>query len=466
MVAYRRAELRIETGRSWNRPQWDFISWRAPPYSDGVPRTEHIGGVGQYGGGKTSAGAARFLLCACENGFIEGEHTEKRPPRSGIIGPSIAMVKAGALAELSMVLPPALVLDTRLYGEYQDITLVNGHRIQLYSLEGALDGPSLCGIWADEIQKPGYAAPGVWRNIRKRVREATAKRLNVQATGLAQPGLPERLFRGTEDINHRTVMFKTSDNAKNLARGTLDDRMDALPSSDTATDEDGWSLVEGACWPNWSALNTARAPALGDREGLITHLGIDLGRKASVVFGQDEPVDIVRPFEGKTRNERGLLVVDQLIIDRRSAAEIVKEMRRLPRYTRWRIGPGSVMCFDPTASIDEIRPFVEAFPSARVVQVTHGPNYDSATGRRTVGRAIKDASGNVRVFVHPWLVGQHERGLPESLRLYLDTKLKDDRFEHSADAGRYLIVERCPNPDFTWSSAINLDPDFGLRGDA
>lgn len=434
--------LEIALNVEWSTKQWEFIVWRAPPDELGRPRIERACALGQYGGGKTFAAAGRFLAVCFENPYIHGAHKQGDLPMSGIVAPTMAGLHQGALRELLRICDPRLIADRRLYGIHQDITLINGHVIKLYSTKGAIEGPSLCQIWCDEIQHPSYV--GKWANIRARPRDARARRLNLQVSGIAQYGEVERLFRKPPSPSFNLVMFRTADNLK-MAAGQLEMMLDSVPASEMDTDADGWQPPRNVCWPKFSALaNMSVAPLINDEiYKLPASAGVDLRRHAAVIISV--------PWSTKGGG-KGLLLLDQLLPENQSAEQIVASMRA----TRWIFGEGSVLCLDPTASIDEVNQFRRGFPKARVIQAKTAPYNEARVGRRAVDRAICDARGVVRLFVHPRLNGAHERGVVETIRSYSELKLKDDRFEHMADAARYLVQHELPLPN---ESPYHLEPE-------
>lgn len=440
--------LTLALKAKWTRPQWDLISFRAPPNERGEAQVEIAAGVGQYGGGKSYGGAGRCIDISLANPFDPNIHTEEDPPATVIVGPSLAALLEGAFAHLMEITPPELILRKRLYGVYFDVTLINGHVWRLKAARGAIEGGSVVHLWADDIQHSSYE--GKWHNLQARARDKRARRLAVTATGISRPGWISDVFRRPAGEARKTVIFRASDNARNLGAGVAKQLLASLPASETETDADGWMMPADVCWPKFGDANLARAPSLEDRRDRPTSFGVDLRSHAAVVFVQPEPVVCMMPRSRTDetlvpRDEMGLLVVDQYMPDGKSAEDIALAIKR---SDRWRIVPGkSKMAFDPSASIDEIEHFRRLFPGVEIVQVRSGPYHEGKTGRRAVDRAIKDGLGNTRLFVHPGLVGRNRRGIPEALRAYSEKDLHDDFYEHAADAGRYIAQAFLPMPD-------------------
>ena len=446
----------------WTRKQWEVISWRAP-LDDGRPQVEIAGILGEYGGGKTTPGAARCLLVARENPYVDGVHKEDDPPTTLIVGPSLSAVIEGPFTRLMEICPPELIQRRRLWGVHQDITLSNGHRIALKAARAAVEGGSVCQLWADDLQHRSYSK-GIWHNLQARVRDGRAQRLNCQGSGLALRGTwiadvfgPGRAKKRGEA--RRTWLFRTTDNPY-LARGVVDALLDSLAADELAIDAEGWSPPRDRVHPSWSErLHLARAPDLSTRHAIPTHIGVDLRRHAAVAFVQDEIVRC-RSVIGDLLDESGLLVVGQMIVEHMSAADICERIRV---ETPWTFEPGvSTIGMDPTASPDEVSAFARHFPGCRIVQYTSGPYWRNETGKRAVNRALLDGRGNVRLHVHPSLVGQSERGIPEALQGYSWMRLKDDKFEHADDALRYIAQVRLPIPDMR-GTEMDVRPRVNVR---
>ena len=445
--------LALRVNAKWTRPQWDLVSWRAP-LLDGKPQVEIAAGVGQYGGGKSFGGAGRFLGISLENPFVPGVHSEDDPPASILVGPSLAALLEGAFAHLMEITPPEIILRKRLYGVYYDVTLINGHVWRLKAARGAIEGGSVCQLWPDDIQHRAYE--GLWHNLQARVRDKRARRLSVIATGISQHGWISDVFRRPDEEARKTVIFRASDNAVNVGAGVAEQLRASLPASELETDPDGWMPPRDVCWPKFGDRNLARAPSLEERQSIPVSIGVDLRTHAAVVFVQDEPVTTLMPKSDADatlveRAEIGQIIVDQYLPDGKRAEDIALQ---ISRNGRWKLVPGkSVMAFDPSASSDEIEHFKRLFPGVQIVQFRSGPYFESKTGRRAVDRATRDGLGNVRLFAHPGLLGRNRRGVIEALRAYSEKHLKDDHYEHVADALRYIVQVKLPLP----RAAMKLD---------
>lgn len=354
-------------------------------------------------------------------------------PLSGWSAPTLGDLKKGPLVQFRQVCPPELVYQERLYGEYQDITLVNGHRILLYSARGATNGPTLCQFWADEIQERPYE--DAWDNIQGR-----ARWLNCQASGIAERGHVEDLFRGVDAPNRMTRLLFPEDNAINMAKGFVDEMRASMPAS-RLRDADGWLLPVGAMFPTFSREHNVRLPAsiqrmpIASLRALPTSFAVDPGRAAAVAFAQPVDVEVERGVHGR-RRERGIVFVDQLMPDHKDAEELADYIRTkctwvkgldAPDPKKWCIDrERSVICLDPTAEPDQVRHFQKAFRGVRVVQVQRGFYHVEENGIRAVDRAVRDQHKNARLFVHPSLASNvSKRGIVEMFSNHLASKPKD-----------------------------------------
>lgn len=467
--------LDLDLGIEWSEKQWAALTFRAPPHpTTGEPQIDKVAFLGEYGGGKTFSAAARFFLVCAANPFVHGVHSGEDRPMSAIVAPTLGDLKKGPLKELRKLLGDAwdsVVIRERLYGEYQDVDLVNGHRIVCYSAKGALNGPSLCQIWPDEIQERCYI--GQWPNYEKRVRDVRSPWLNVQVSGIAERGFVEDTFRLREKHpegiefttvdgglgNRLTTLIFPEDNKKNLGSGYIDDLEDRLPAS-RQRDEDGWLLPQDVMYPSFSRDRHVRIPPgvkgarKSDFTGVAASISADFGRSGALMWGL--------PFRARVRRSKdrsGLFVVDQRMPDNMDAEEMAQLARRhswirgvdKPSASKWCIDPKrSVICLDPTAENDQVRHFRKAFPGVRVIQVQRGFYHKEENGVRAVDRALLDMHGNVRLFIAPWLKQDPStRGVVEMFSGYLSTKPKDKHLEHASDVARYLTQHWVPLPSVT-----------------
>lgn len=458
--------LNLDTELRWGPKQWEALQFaRRPEIKPGDLSVMFVGG--DYGGGKSFVAGAAFIDLVMANPFIPGVHSVGDEPLTGIVGPTLGDLKNGPLVQLFKIVPEELIWKVRLYGEHQDIHWINGHRTRLYSAEGAMNGPTLCGLWVDEFQERCYA--GKWDNIQGRVRDRRSSRPGIIVTGIAQRGshvegtfgglrtkVREHLWRevregrdeGGQVYRHHwmTVLLFPEDNRVNLMAGYAD----ALKGSQRAArkrDKEGWLMqIDGAMYPEWSRSRHVRE--LATMEELLkrpTSLSLDFGRSAAAVFLQ--PID-VRLRSGQV--DRGVYIVDEWMPRDVDAEKMADHLRRT---SPWRMVPGvSKIFLDPTAATDQVRHFQRAFPGVEVVQVHRGFYHQEENGVRAVARALEDLAGDVRLYVHPRLaVPDRERdpdtrGTVEMFGNYLEKKPKDKLYEHASDVVRYGTQHFCPLP--------------------
>lgn len=454
------ADLELDIGVEWSPKQFRGITFRAPRSAGEPPPVEIVAFLGQYGGGKTFGAAGRFLSVCLENPFIEGVHSEGAPPMSAIVAPTLSDLMEGAYVQLKSICPPELIVRERLYGVHWDIDLINGHRILLYSAKGSINGPTLVQLWADEVQHNSYRGHGIWHNLQARARDpridSGGGRFSVIASGLAQTGHVEDLFRDPRGNNRLTLILTLEDNTT-IPSSVAEQLKESLAASDLATDEAGWSIKQGILYPTFfEATNVAPIADLdlSTRHNIPTSIAIDPGNKAAVVFLQSYPIEVER--DGRIERELGVLVVDQFLPDDMRVEVIAKKIKN---EFPWAIVPGrSFIAIDPTADMDQINQLRKVFPGVRIKQAIKGPYHAVSTGERAVSRAVCDGLGNSRLFFHPSLKGTR-RGVFEMLRTF-DGK-RDDWLEHIADALRYGVQFMCPLPDFLYRGTI--DPDANMR---
>lgn len=430
------------------------LEFRAP-HRDGEPQIEICGILGEYGGGKTYVAALRFLAVCHDNPFEPGKHSEGNEPLSGIVAPTFGDLLKGALVEFRKICPDELIFKERLYGPEPHIQLTNGHKILLYSAEGAMNGPTLCQIWADEIQERIY--DGKWDNIQGRVRDKRAQRLNVQASGIAQRGHVETIFRRPNTENRLTVLLFPEDNVGNMAKGYQHELRASQPAS-RERDPDGWMIVQEAMYPKFSRVRNLRMPpgmenvSVNSLRSRPTSFAVDLGAKAAVVFGQPCTALVSTGLYGPDgqplmKLEPGLLLVAQFIPDNmRNAEQLAKVIKQ---RARWNFEPGiSKIFLDPTAEPDQVVHFRNHFPGVEIIQIKRGFYHKEDNGVRAVDRAILDGNGDVRLFIAPTLEKDPSgRGVVEMFSSYLLAKPKDKKYEHAADVVRYMTqwFLRLPN---------------------
>ena len=432
------SDLSLKIPFDFTPKQWRVINFRAPKLPNCLPQIEILGILGEYGGGKTFIAMVRFLLCCLANPFIEGEHSSGDEPMSAIVGPTLGDLKRGALAQFRRVCPEELIYKERLYGEHQDFQLINGHRIVLQSAVGALNGTSLCQIAVDEIQEDCYSVRK-WKNYQGRVRDKRATWLNCMASGIADRGHVEDLFRDKPNpTGNRFVTMLFPEDNPHLAEGYVQELIASMPAS-MERDPDGWLMPHGAMYPTFSSkYNLDVQTRVGELLELPASIGVDFGRQGAVVAG--------------VRVGDALVICHQIITDRLDAEAIAEAIAESPIN----LVPGvSAICVDPTAESDQLKWIEQYLPGVEIVQQSHGPYFREKTGIRAVDRAVRDAHGVVRLLVHPSLAGDpSKRGVVEMFRAWRSDKPKDRRYEHVGDAVRYLVCHELPLPHVKKSTPI------------
>lgn len=456
----------------WSRKQRDLLRFRMQMAMREVRKVVHIWNLGEFGGGKTMVTSAEFLFGAVLNPYDPRVHTPEAPPASGIWAPTLTDLKRGPLAEFKKLCPPELIRRNREgLADNRHILLENGHVIWLYTAEGAANGPNLTQIWADEIQERCYALK--WLNIKSRVRDMRSHYLAALASGIAERGHVESFFRGKtvdKDGIYFGRMLYPEDNAEHLPEGYADE-VKALSAGSRERDADGWLMPLGARFPKFSQQGNVRRAgelwpdrfALGKR--LPVSLGLDFGLRAVVVFTVPVTVTVIRGSLA-AREETALLVIDQVIADDCGATELALLAKKQARKHEWNVERGvSKILSDPKAAPEQLDEFRAAFPGVDIIQVKEGRYAREEMRNLAVDRAICDQHGNVRLYVHPDLNGQHERGVIESLQGWQADKPKDKWFEDACDATGYVVQHFLPLPNRPMStSGIKLgSPELEMR---
>ncbi len=440
---------------AWSRKQKDLIRFRMRKFLEGFRAVVHLWNLGEFGGGKSFVAAVEFLLGILLNPYDPMAHTPEAPPASGIWAPTLTDLKRGPLRAFKEICPPELIRRNReSLSDNRHLLLENGHVIWLYTAEGAANGPNLTQVWADEIQERVYAQK--WINIKARVRDLRkVTALTAIASGIAERGHVEQFFRGKtleKDGCYFGRMLYPEDNAANLPEGYADE-LRSLSAGSRERDADGWLMPQGARYPKFSQLaNIRRAGELWpDRfelgRRLPVSMGLDFGLRAVVVFTVPVTVNVLRGTL-PPRDELALLVIDQVIADDCGATELAMLARQRASKHKWNVERGvSRICSDPKAVPEQLAEFRAAFKGVDIIQVTEGPYAREDKGILAVDRAICDQHGNVRLFVHPDIVGEHERGVPESLQGWMADKPKDKFYEDACDGVRYVTQHFLPLPD-------------------
>ena len=439
-----RRDVQVELVLS--RPQCDILMFRSPPHPvTGQVQVDQVGILGDFGGGKTHIGAHRFKRVAAENASAD----RYDPLMSGVSAPTTKDLISGPLTALRRA---GLEVRTDKLSHPRDphLMLPNWHKVIPYTGRGALNGPNLVQFWGDEIQDRSYE--GEWANMAGRVRDTRGSWLNAQASGIAVDGYVASIFRNpAQDGCHLTKLLFPEHNASNLPPGYAD-MVRAASAGGRVRDPDGWMLPDGIFYPAFCRERNMDPVRGVDRLSLAskpTDIAIDLGNRAAITWWQPWPVDVAWPKPDGTlgiRREVGQLCVDQWMPDDIDAEQIARTIRDAD----WNIQPGiSKIAIDPTAEFDQRRCFEQHFPGVELVRAYEKTFYwYEENGVRAVARAICDALGSTRMFVHPDLAGDDSaRGVVESLRAYRRDRPKDKVLEHAADSVRYHIQHRLPLPN-------------------
>lgn len=413
--------------------------------------------LGQYGGGKTRGGSeAAWRICAAHgNRFIND-----RPGVGGITVPTAGSFLRSVWPELEVVIPPEAIRRRIFYGADFRIELESNIIIRIFFAETMRSdrggqGPSLLFNWIEEVQDARYADPLVWQNITDRVRDARSLFPHILSTGIAFKGSHvETYFRKPPTPNRRCFIVRTRDNAHNLIRGIVDDRSETLPASAGRVDAEGWLIgADDAIWSTFTEENMDSRD-LTPYAAKPVHLGVDLRTHSAVVAGVDIEIELA-----SKKPAPGLLLTDQLMLDRASAERVVGAILQ----TAWgkRVGPGSTITLDPTLIEDEINHFKRGFPGAKIIQHKTDIYHDQHNGIRCVDWALCDLAGNRRLRLHRKLeTDASRRGIVPAIRSYDGSKWSP--LAHAADAGRYITCTRLPLPGFSYGVG-RLAPDDNLR---
>lgn len=414
------------------------------------PRILVLGCLGEWGGGKSMIAFIIFLVLCLLNSDPDQTDPDLLPC-SGIWAKTEDDAKRATIAELLQIVPPELIRERT--DEY--ILWEFGHKTWIYSARKSAEGGSLTHVLADEIQAHEYAR--AWGNIKARARSDRSAMKVAIAVGLAERGHTEDFFREPEDEAGYITFHRLCYPEENPANppGYAQAIKGRSPGS-RMRDKDGWLVRHGARYPKFStALNIDPARERWPDRKKLTHLpisiGVDFGQMSSVVIAVPVPITVqVGKTDGglELKEEVGWLAVDQVIVDDCGPGQLAVATKAQIRKMGWHVEPGvSTGCFDPEAVAQELDDFSTLIPGLVHVQTKAGHYHREETGIMCVDWNICDGLGNARFFVHPDLVGLHERGIPESLRGWLTASPKDHFYEHSNDADRYLLVVKSPMPE-------------------
>jgi len=409
--------------------------------------------LGPNSTGKTFLCSDEFLeLVSLHPDTLPG-FSQADPPLSFIVGANFGGVVDGPIRELKRAAPEGWIARDVLYGSNPFIQWANGHRTLIYTakiMNPNSGGRGLSAVfgWADEVQDRAYE--GAWQNIFKRVRDRRAVRPTVLLSGRAVRDTEIcGLIRGKQGPALVYEILRLEDNAHALHPGHLAMVRDLMPASQFRVDAEGWEMVnDGAIYSMFGEQNIVDTPTTAELMTKPCHVGVDLRTHAAAVAAAEVTI------EGTAR----LIVFDQVMVDRRSAEEVAREMER----RGWNLGPGSTITHDPTIAVDEAARFVERTRGPwRGCSISGPPGEwrEERDGVRCVDRAVCDANGLRRLLVHRALERDpSRRGVVASLRGYDGGK--HSPFAHAADALRYVTVRRMP----IRRVGARLDPHQNLRG--
>lgn len=452
--------------------------------------------VGQYGGGKTYTASELFFEHCMDNPHVRSIHGDNNPA-SLLIAPTMSDMMSATLTEFRKVCPSDWIVEERFWGAYWDLTLKNGHRVELRSIGGACNGPTRTGFMADEIQDKKYNKDGAWDNLVSRVRDERAERypkamhegmyrfgrLSIIVSGLSQHGHVSKLFRNPEPdpsgaMIKRTYVLLTKDNTK-LAKAALYARQASVSQDELRVDSEGWSIPAKGLYPafgqeNFEPMTREEAIAEAQNPDRLFSYGMDFGRYTSIVIGTDVKRPLIVDYDDAgqpiTKEQDCLLLLGELIFDSDPDGEYLGRAMANKEANPWGIGRGRAQSavksawfrHDPTLSRDITRPIKKALPGLQVGAHTRGFYLDSENGIRAVRRAVCDGLGNRRLLVASYLEREgNSRGIVATLR-----GIDDDRhspLQHTGDAIRYLVQYKLPLPNRDGSMA-RPDPDAGFTG--
>lgn len=442
----RKSELNYTIPLKYSKKDYEGILFKSP--LPGMP--EFVAFLGEYGSGKTTKAAARFLVDCIENGLggSRDEFFSNDLPQCGIVGPTLSDLVDGPYRQFKRICPPELIIKERFYGMFWDVELANGMIINFYTIEGAINGPNLTHIWCDEIQVKRYGQ--VWHNLQARVRDIRAKRISITASGLAEKGHVEDLFRYNKAPNWKVLIYKTKENEHNLAPGYLDELRKTLPASAFETDDEGWALPSDTYFRTFGSGNIERtlAPDIIKKTGAPISIGIDPRTHAGVSIGTKIFKQLTNKRTGETREVECLFIVDELVPESQSAEKIADLI--IERGWSKNLIPGrSRIYIDPTASLDEVNWFRNKFPGIMVMQTKAGVFSKVEVRLNNLDWAIQDGEGIRRLYVAERLSGINKRGTLAGFRNWKGNR--DGQYEHIMDAVSYLVAGELPQPTVGYS---------------
>jgi hypothetical protein len=399
--------------------------------------------LGGYGSSKTTSAAIGVLCHALRSPWrpVYGE----AHPTIVVLGPSENVIRESSHRAFKQICPPVLIRREWSSSGQRRILLDSGVEILFRTWGGEFEGLTALGLWLDEAH---LANEDDFKNYAGRLRDPHYRSKALWITGLPEFGwLHEKFGPEASYPNAEVIHASTLDN-QYLLPEDIEAIRSAIPASQVDTYLHGdWSKPQNAVYYEWDPglhLN----PWPGDREAPV-HVSVDVGERAAALWWQ-ETKRVFRKTAGgvETRETRGLHVVDELLPERSSAAQIM----RLVRARGWRLHPGwSRIYVDPATDRDELEAIAAAAPGCIVVKKYRGDDaYRVDEGIRCVNAALRDADGWIKLTVFAGLPRTKRSLIPSIPRIrrkdHDPTKVhKDNATDHVAlDAFRYPVADLLP----------------------
>lgn len=443
-VESRVAHFRLNQGLPLLPVQYDVFNCDAPL----------IGCFGSYRSGKTRAGALKMLQIGAENPWRKIYN--RNNPTSVAITETLRVVRDSSYREFMDLVPSGIILKTWESPQNFRVRIKNGHDFIFRQWKGKVEGLSGICTWLDESQKlDGPDGPhALWRNFVMRSSDPRARRRCTIATGLPEYGWLSEIFDTPNTADRVTFLCSLRDN-----QYLTPDVIRSLYAS--TTKEEAEVVIEG----KWRKPETVVYYAFAfdqnttDWEGdpsMPAHLTMDLGDKGAILVGQNVSVWCVYP-DGTRRREKGLVIVDEILPEKKTAREALIEMKA----TRpWYFDSTSRITIDPKAASDQISSIREVLnagnpggPRLRRARPDEDIYYVEA-GHRCVNAAFRDYNGNTRLFISNRLPRSKRSLIPALLahkRRQNGKPYRDNIVDHVLDALRYLVVDQIPHHDTGWT---------------
>lgn len=378
--------MRIQSGAGPLLPhQRELLRFRAPP---GVIET--AAALGGWGSGKSYSAATKFLSVAMENGWDHRYGSTR--PLAVILSPTMTTMRQATLTQFYKVCPPALI-KKRWGSPRNEILLINGVSVLQHSGDSTLEGLDCCAVWVDEVQHRVFSSNvEKFLNYRARLRDPFAKRKCLVASGLPSAGFVRDQF-DIQSPARKTVLSPTRSNSY-IDQAVVSSFYESCPSGQEEMLLGGqWMPTAGAVYPQYDA-GLHITDQQGD-PGKPTHVSMDIGNHGAILFGQEIDVP-VKDITGRVTQDKGLLIVDQILTSDQSVDGMCYQIRT---GTQWNTGgPKTKVTVDPTARRDELLSLRRHLPNATIVKRDRGHSmHPIESGIRVVQRGLRDALGNVRL---------------------------------------------------------------------